>query len=502
MDFIDIQEPAVVDFDTDQTSTSCYPLVVHFEDKSVGSNINKWVWDFEENQSTSYIQNPIHTYTKPGIYDVSLEATTSYGCKSSIVKEDLIEIKGPWVRINAPDTICKNSLVMLSAEEKINVYDMQWFFNDGTVGVGDTVYHVYQNPGKITPALLLISDDEHSCDKYFVDTMSMQELKANIYEYENGQIGCVPFEKSFSDKSIGASNWSWSFGDGGVSASQNPLYSFQNDGVFITKLKVSNSFGCSDSTYSNIVVNPLPEIKIAKDTLICLGKNIQLMASGGDSYTWFPGEYLNADDIFNPIATPLRTINYQVMGTDSNGCVNYANMNLAVQQIPEIKLKDTTIIIGEIVKLDAYSPDLLSYNWTPSLSLSSINEPVIYAQPLESITYKLTVVDTNQCFTVNKDINIFIRKEYTVDLPSAFTPNGDGVNDVIYVRGWGVKDVIDFKIFNRFGELVFESHDKAVGWDGMYKGNGQNIEVFTYYVKIRTYEDQILTKTGTIKLLK
>jgi gliding motility-associated-like protein len=502
VDFIDIQEPAVVDFDTDETSTSCYPLVVHFEDKSVGSDINKWVWDFEENQSKSYIQNPIHTYTKPGIYDVSLEATTSYGCKSSIVKEDLIEIKGPWVRINAPDTICKNSLVMLSAEEKINVYDMQWFFNDGAVGVGDTVYHAYQNAGKLTPALLLISDDIHSCDKYFVDTLVMQELIASIYEYDNGQEGCVPFNKNFNDRSIGASKWSWIFGDGGNSKIQNPLYTFQNDGVFTTKLTVTNSFGCSDSTQANIVVNPLPIIKVTKDTLICLGQSIQLQASGGESYSWFPTEHLNSSDVFNPVSTPLKTTNYEVMGTDSNGCVNYARMDLAVQQIPEIKLRDTTIIIGEIVKLNAYSSDLLSYSWTPAYSLSSTNESVVYAQPLESTTYNITVVDTNRCFTVNKDINIKIRKEYTVDVPLAFTPNGDGINDKIFVRGWGVKDVIDFKVFNRFGELVFESHDKNVGWDGMYKGNNQNTETFTYHVKIITYEDEILTKTGTIKLIK
>ncbi len=500
--FIDIQKPPDADFEVDETFANCFPLAINFTDKSQGININKWDWNFEEKQSSAHIQNPIHTFTQPGVYDITLKATTSYGCANTMFKENLIEIKGPWISINAPETICKNSPVKLYAEDKMNVFDMQWFFNDGTVGFGDTVYHAYKNAGIITPAILLMSDDLHTCDKYFVDTMYMDELKASIYESENSQSGCVPFTKTFTDQSVGAKSWSWSFGDGNVSNIQNPVYLYQTDGRFKTSLITSNSFGCTDTAFSDIRVFPLPNIKLTKDTLVCRGQSIRLMASGAMDYTWFPGDYLNSDFVSMPLSTPEKTIDYEVMGIDSNSCVNYSTMNLAVQQIPVVNIPDTTIIIGEVVRLNAYASDLLSYCWNPFYGLSNKDSANITAQPLESTIYEVTVVDTNKCFVVTKEVSIQIRKEYTVDVPAAFTPNGDGINDKIFVKGWGVKDIIDFKVFNRFGELVFESHDKKDGWDGIYKGNNQNIETYTYYVKVRTYEDEILDKTGTIKLLK
>jgi len=79
------------------------------------------------------------------------------------------------------------------------------------------------------------------------------------------------------------------------------------------------------------------------------------------------------------------------------------------------------------------------------------------------------VTDTANCFTKTFETNIDILRKYTVDVPDAFTPNGDGYNDILYVRGWGIDQLISFKIFNRYGELVFETNDKNIGWDGTYK---------------------------------
>ena len=99
--------------------------------------------------------------------------------------------------------------------------------------------------------------------------------------------------------------------------------------------------------------------------------------------------------------------------------------------------------------------------------------------------------------------NIKVLDLSSVDVPDIFTPNGDGDNDVIYVKGWGIKKLLEFSIYNRWGEKVFTTTDINVGWDGTYKGKRQNMDTYAYYVKVETYIDpQPLTKKGNITLIR
>ena len=87
-------------------------------------------------------------------------------------------------------------------------------------------------------------------------------------------------------------------------------------------------------------------------------------------------------------------------------------------------------------------------------------------------------------------------------LPTTFTPNGDGVNDVIYLQGWGIKELIEYKIFNRWGELVFETDELAVGWNGYYKGILQNNDVYVFKVMVKNWKDEEQTLEGHINLMR
>ncbi len=91
-----------------------------------------------------------------------------------------------------------------------------------------------------------------------------------------------------------------------------------------------------------------------------------------------------------------------------------------------------------------------------------------------------------------------------MDVPSAFTPNGDGINDIVYPDGWGIRKLIYFRIYNRWGQLLFESNDLKHGWDGTYQGAPQNMETYVYQVQVETYVDAEprITKSGTVKLLR
>jgi gliding motility-associated-like protein len=195
---------------------------------------------------------------------------------------------------------------------------------------------------------------------------------------------------------------------------------------------------------------------------------------------------------------------YTAYVSDIHNCVNSDSLIVNVQQPPILSVTpDTTIIIGEIVNLMATSDQpSVTYVWSPPTGLTCLYCENPDAQPLQDITYVIMISDSMNCFHPTDTVHIKVTEEYSLDVPKAFTPNGDGNNDIIYVRGWGIQSLLEFKIYNRWGECVFESDDMHRGWDGTFKGISQNIDSYAYTVKAQTWSGKILTKSGLFNLLR
>jgi gliding motility-associated-like protein len=124
-------------------------------------------------------------------------------------------------------------------------------------------------------------------------------------------------------------------------------------------------------------------------------------------------------------------------------------------------------------------------------------------QPLEDTVYYVTIEDTLGCFSVVSRYEFDVLLLASVDVPDAFSPNGDSVNEMLFVEGWGIEKVLEFKIFNRWGEMVFETTNPDIGWDGTYKGQDQMADTYTYIVSVKPYIQEIpLTKQGFINLIR
>jgi gliding motility-associated-like protein len=126
--------------------------------------------------------------------------------------------------------------------------------------------------------------------------------------------------------------------------------------------------------------------------------------------------------------------------------------------------------------------------------------PVI--RPLVNTYYTLEVADTNHCFIEEYYLNVQVDEKYALDLPSAFKPEGEPENAVVYVKGWGIMRLVEFRIYNRYGNEVFFTDDLNRGWDGTYKGKLQNIDSYAYTVTAEMWNGQLMTKKGTITLLR
>ena len=152
--------------------------------------------------------------------------------------------------------------------------------------------------------------------------------------YSSSPTLCLGEDVNFTDNSLGSpTSWSWDFGDGiGTSTAQNPTYNYASSGTYTVTLTVNNTYG-SDSFSQTVTVNALPNVNASSATSsICVGQSANINASGASSYTWDNG----AGNGSSVIVSPSATTTYQVTGTDGNGCMNTANVNITVNSLPVI----------------------------------------------------------------------------------------------------------------------------------------------------------------------
>ncbi|RYE21258.1 MAG: gliding motility-associated C-terminal domain-containing protein, partial [Sphingobacteriales bacterium] len=241
------------------------------------------------------------------------------------------------------------------------------------------------------------------------------------------------------------------------------------------------------------------------DTLVCFGKNVQLSASGGSSYTWSPANFLTSTNIPNPVAVaPRNSISYIVTVTDTLGCIRAKSDTIFVRVIPPLRVNagpaDTSVVLGQSLLMQATGA--LQYTWSPAtwLNNATIANPV--SNPQDSIRYYLLGRDANGC-EGRDSINVTVyRIEPSMYVPTAFTPNGDGQNDVIRPILIGMKSLTYFRVYNRFGEMVFSTSTIEHGWDGIFKGKPQDPATFIWIAQGVTFTNETINQKGYVVLIR
>lgn len=218
------------------------------------------------------------------------------------------------------------------------------------------------------------------------------------------------------------------------------------------------------------------------------------------SYIWSNGDTTQT-------ITDLCVGEYSVITTDTNGCKSsdtISIVNLDIFRDFEIEASSTEIYDGEVIVLSVTQYPGLIYLWSPSTYISNPNIAKTIATPLQSITYQVFVTDGNGCdYTDSVRIKVEVVNcgEPNIFVPNVFTPNGDGKNDIIKVSGEYIEK-ITFIIFDRWGEEVFSTTDKNVGWDGTFKGKDCQAGVYFYRLEIECGLDRKFKKSGDITLIR
>jgi gliding motility-associated-like protein len=252
--------------------------------------------------------------------------------------------------------------------------------------------------------------------------------------------------------------------------------------------------------------------KISKSSaaILCAGQTKRLQASGATSYVWSPSNSLNNASIATPEATPDSTTNYQVIGSDDRGCFHDTGyVSLLVYPIPTVDAgADKTITVGNSVDLVAnYSDDVTEINWTPTGDVFRNNQNAITVKPKSNTEYTIEVKNNGGCAARDRVNVMVVCNGSNVFLPNLFSPNGDGANDVFYPRGTGLYKIKTLRVFNRWGETVFEkssfnANDPSAGWDGNYKGSKLNSDTFIFIMELICENNSVLTLNGNVALVR
>jgi gliding motility-associated-like protein len=264
--------------------------------------------------------------------------------------------------------------------------------------------------------------------------------------------------------------------------------------------------GCVASDQVTVTVNPLPTAHAFPDTTICSGEQVQLHATGGVTYLWAPAP-IGLPPVPDPIVMPTVTTVFTVTVTDANGCTDEDMVTISVIPSPTIDAgPDTVIVLGQNVMLQG-SSDGIAFNWLPESDLSdpTILNPV--ATPAQTTTYFLTATGSNGCNS-SDSVTVIVLTDAVVAVPNAFSPNGDNTNDFLWIKSLGTVAVDYFRVYNRWGGIVFETGGNGIlesetsGWDGTSGGTEQPIGVYAYVFKGSTPTGETIIQSGNISLLR
>lgn len=516
--YITVDRP-VAGFTVNDSISSCLPFEVQFTNTS--TFYASQAWDFGPLQGNSTLNSPVHYYSIAGIYPVKLVVTSPGGCMDSITK-NIYVYDTSGTRVNyVPLGGCKPLDVSLNTFTAGPMASFFWDFGDGYTQTTTTpnINHLYSTFGNFLPKVIMQDPSGCLIPLQGLDTVYVTgaNTKFGLDDSLFCDYGTVNFSDSttFNDPVL---SYNWSFGDGNNSALQNPSHTYTNPGLYTVQLSVLTQLGCRDTMTKPLVIKVVrrPLIDIGGDSIVCV--NSTLVHSGlfivpdtsAVQWQWtFPnGSVYTVQNPPPQTYTIPGTYTITTIATNSTGCKDTTYQNIYVNPLPVITMPaEMTIVAGFPQTIPAtYSPNVIRWTWSPGTGLSCGNCPTPDAGPKFDTRYQVYVRDDNGCANIGAILVRVICQNSNLFIPNTFSPNNDGSNDVFYPRGRGLERVKTLRIFNRWGEVVFEKRDFPVndpnqGWNGRYKGQAPKADVYVYQAEVYCDNGQIIKLNGNIALI-
>ena len=502
-------------FDIKDTTSICPPLETRFT--FLGQDYESFYWDFGDG-STSTLTNPTHFYNAYGSYTPKLYLVGYGGCIDSAASQ--VNVYNPALYtslIYGPVTACNSLLVDFTITAPPSTR-FTFLGGDGFVDSSQTKVfsHLYPSFGYFTPTVLI--QDTLKCVVNIGGTTQIRILGAEPLFGVDNKSFCDSSTVLFANYTIGNDSVIssvWDFGDGIISTTSDPSHLYDVPGTYLPSLTVNTQAGCSKTLNDTIRVYGTPNPFINGDSIVCINEQLLLQGSlavpdTAIAWNWSFGNGFTSN-LQNPSTLYNRDGSYilSLIASNKLGCKDTVTRPVMVPPNPVITVLNNPVIpVGTSITLPiSYSPNVSTYNWTPPLALSCADCPTPVATPKSTTKYRVTATDIYGCTSNNEVTVVVVCNDKNFFIPNTFSPNNDGNNDVFYPRGNGIARIQSMRIFNRWGEMVFQrtnfaANDPSMGWDGTYKGRKGDIDAYVYVIELICENSVVIPYRGNVTLIR
>lgn len=471
-----------------------------------------YLWDFGNGEKSTQ-QNPTTFYTRPGFARVSLFLSDSGVCiqSDSLIKS--FQLRKDTTYTQFFEACFGQEIAIGIPPDTLSGTSYTWI---PTQGLSDSAIS--------DPTAIVLNDTSYLLVVQNVCTDSIFNVIEGEYIYAQSPDRYLVCSSNPQVMLIGSSNGSgaefqWS-SNRSFTDTLNPNPADSSAMVRTTQarawyfFKVISSKGCIE-TDSTFVVHSDEVLNISESTFLCYGDSILLQVTSevsGNEYDfiWSPAQWLlTQSDSSTVWARPEINTLFEVQGINDSGCIYLDSVLINVSTLQPNQTSaysdDDSLLLGNSTALHAL-PNLFEYSWYPDESLSDPTSANPIATPTENTIYTVTFIDPvfRVCKTTKTvEVKVFEIKcdESAINIPNAFSPNGDGENDVFRVTGAVVQDY-RMDIYSRWGQKIFSTDSGPLEWDGTFDGNPMNPAVFVYHLEVTCIDGQSFRKKGNITLVK
>jgi len=458
--------------------------------------------------SPNWTQYGFFFSTSSGTSSIVLRMTNNApgGCGNDLLLDDItFRACGPLVTANINGVadsvdVCTgdNSVFTLHANVSAGysdpVYQWELSTDNGTSwanisGANDTVYTRPSTPNVATYLYRLAVSQWENIN---VSTCSILSniVKVGVNEYPvanaSNRGSCIGDTLFLNAK--GGSFFSWEGPMNFSSTEQSPFIApgaAGNSGIYF--VKVTSSKGCATMDSTKVDLISKPSVYAGADAEICEGSTIQLNATGSNNitfYSWAPPQQVSNPNIPNPVALPKETTLY-ILTVANNECKVYDSLLITVDKNPTANAgPDRMIIKGQSVTFNGTAGGTdVNYFWSPNTNITGTETLTPVVNPSASFVYVLNVISNKGCGTAKDSVRVKVYQQLYI--PNAFTPNGDGVNDNWVIETLQAYPGAQVKVYNRYGQIVFDNHGKNISWDGKFKGVQLTSGAYVYIIDLK-----------------
>jgi len=381
-------------------------------------------------------------------------------------------------------------------------------------------FHVVWYSGSNTSISICINDQQTAAsgNDFAIDDISFRQIcktTSSVYIDVNSVKDSVTINEPYCKNGLvyltshdlpghtPATSYWWTFSDGGTANGSSIAHIFPGVGNYSYTLTMGGAYGCADTITQSVIVNNFPRsIAVGNDTAICPRGFVKLWVDSGLSYHWSPELSLTHPSDRFPIARPDTTTTYVVTVKVDSICTAKDSMTVTVHPNAQIKASyngDEVSCKNPSIQISASGG--ISYRWAPGSLCDDSLSTMPFVSPILNTRFIVYGIDANGCD--GKDsVLVQVEDMANVFMPTAFTPNNDGKNDVIHPIKYCNFKLVHFEIFNRWGQRVFFSNSEKEGWDGNFHGVPAPTDTYYYLVEGQSPQGRQLFKKGDFILVR